>query len=118
MKAFKVFVILTGLILTPLVFNSCLSDDDDYSLGKFWISIATVEPLDNNTYSLILDDGTKLWPAAGLALGTAALETVTRSAAASPALGQISWTIRKSSPKGRKLWRAWWPQNDVSQSKS
>ena len=64
MKAFKVFVIITGLILTPLVFNSCLSDDDDYSLGKFWISIATVEPLDNNTYSLILDDGTKLWPAA------------------------------------------------------
>ena len=28
MKAFKVFVILTGLILTPLVFNSCLSDDE------------------------------------------------------------------------------------------
>ncbi|MDD3358401.1 MAG: NigD-like protein [Parabacteroides sp.] len=64
MKPFKVFAIATGLILSTLVFNSCLSDDDDYSLGNYWISIATVEPLTDNNYSLILDDGTKLWPAA------------------------------------------------------
>jgi len=64
MKPFKVFAIATGLLFSLLVFNSCLSDDDDYSLGNYWISIATVEPLTDNNYSLILDDGTKLWPAA------------------------------------------------------
>lgn len=64
MKPFKVFAIAAGLLLSTLVFNSCLDDDDDYSLGNYWIAIATVEPLDDNTYSLLLDDGTTLWPAA------------------------------------------------------
>ena len=39
-------------------------DDDGYSLDKAWYSIATVNPLSDNAYSLTLDNGTTLWPAA------------------------------------------------------
>lgn len=40
------------------------SDSDGYSLGDFRISIATVVPEGEMTYSLLLDNGNKLWPAA------------------------------------------------------
>lgn len=60
----KALVILLGLF-TIFTFNSC-SDDDGYSLDKFIVNLATVNPIDieQGTYSLTLDDGTTLWPAA------------------------------------------------------
>lgn len=64
MKIIKTtLIILFGLFIT-FTFNSC--SDDDYSLDKFIVSLATVNPIDieQGTYSLTLDNGTTLWPAA------------------------------------------------------
>lgn len=56
-------------MLTSLTFYSCL-DDDGYSLGKFWIDIATVESKPGSSQSYFkLDDGTTLWPASGYYIG-------------------------------------------------
>ncbi len=59
--------ILSTIILAMFVaigFQSC-DDNDGYSLGDFWVDIATVETDDNSSaYWFILDDGTTLWPAA------------------------------------------------------
>lgn len=64
MKTFKLFLMIIGLGLSSVLFNSCLSDDDGYSLGDFWIDLVTVVPIDDTTYYLRMDDGTTLWPAA------------------------------------------------------
>lgn len=45
-----------------LLLSSC--DDSAHSLGEFRINIATAVPEGENTYSLLLDNGTRLWPAA------------------------------------------------------
>lgn len=53
-------ILLVGILLiTP----SC--DDNSRSLGNFRINIATVIPEGENAYSLLLDNGKRLWPAAG-----------------------------------------------------
>jgi hypothetical protein len=63
MKKMKLILVSAGLVIAALALNSC--DDDGYSLDKVWYSIATINPLsDTNAYSLTLDDGTTLWPAA------------------------------------------------------
>lgn len=58
--------ILTLLISTISVatFTSC--DNDGYSLDNFTLSLATVNPINDNSnsYYLTLDDGSTLWPAA------------------------------------------------------
>jgi len=49
------------LLLPIFIFASC-DDDDDYSLDKFWVSLATVENPDNEPYFFLhLDDGSVLW---------------------------------------------------------
>jgi len=48
-----------GVLLVSL---SC--DDKSRSLGNFGIDIATVIPEGDNAYSLLLDNGKRLWPAA------------------------------------------------------
>ncbi|MDR0843643.1 MAG: NigD-like protein [Tannerella sp.] len=64
MKKIKLFALSIGVAIAACVFNSC--DDDGYSLGDRWYSIATVNPLDSTSRSfyLTLDNGTTLWPAA------------------------------------------------------
>ena len=52
------------LLIIILSSSFACSDNDGYSLGKFRISIATAIPEGTTAYSLLLDDGTKLWPAA------------------------------------------------------
>ena len=52
-------IIFTGILLTNI---GC--DDNSKSLGNFGIDIATVVPEGNNSYSLQLDNGKRLWPAA------------------------------------------------------
>ncbi|MDI9522498.1 MAG: NigD-like protein [Bacteroidota bacterium] len=51
--------LLMGVLLVSL---SC--DDKSRSLGNFGIDIATVIPEGDNAYSLLLDNGKRLWPAA------------------------------------------------------
>lgn len=58
------FIAVLTMFIT-FSFTSC-EDDDGYSLGKFVISLATVNPIDDSagTYYLTMDNGTTLWPAA------------------------------------------------------
>lgn len=62
MKKLKLVLLTVGIFCTSLLFHSCL-DDDGYSLGKFWVAVATVESLDDYSHYFRLDDGTTLWPA-------------------------------------------------------
>jgi len=58
----KIFALI---ICTIVAFTACDDDDDGYSLGDFWIDIATVENPDNNTaFYFLLDDNTRMWTAA------------------------------------------------------
>jgi hypothetical protein len=66
MKTLRIFFTFMGLTLMPLTFNSCLSDDNGYSLEDMWMSIATARPLGSDSFYLTLDDSTTLWPAAPL----------------------------------------------------
>ncbi|MDR2809545.1 MAG: NigD-like protein [Tannerellaceae bacterium] len=66
MKTLKIFFACVGLTLTTFTFNSCMNDDNSYSLGDMWMSIATARPLSDNTFYITLDDSTTLWPAAPL----------------------------------------------------
>lgn len=56
------------LIFTFLICIGCCAfscdDREGYSLGDFRIAIATVIPEGENPYSLLLDNGQRLWPAA------------------------------------------------------
>jgi len=59
----KTFLTRSIFSIGILVFLlSC--DDNSHSLGEFRINIATVVPEGENAYSLLLDNGTRLWPAA------------------------------------------------------
>ncbi len=58
--------ILSYVILLIVILSSSFACDnsDNYTLGDFRISIATVIPESKTSYSLLLDNGDKLWPAA------------------------------------------------------
>jgi hypothetical protein len=60
----KTMKFLSGAVLILTVcFSSCR--DNGYSLGKVWISIATVQnPENNNYFFFTLDDGTRMWTSA------------------------------------------------------
>lgn len=64
MKILKYILALLLTISTISSFTSC--SDDGYSLDKFNVALATVNPIvgDSKAYYLTLDDGTTLWPAA------------------------------------------------------
>ena len=61
MKKKNVFIVAT-LFLGALLMSSC--DNSGHSLNSFRIDIATVQPAGANAYSLLLDNGKHLWPAA------------------------------------------------------
>ncbi|MDR1676381.1 MAG: NigD-like protein [Tannerella sp.] len=64
MKTVKLIFACASVLAASCVCNSCM-DDDGYSLGNVWYSMATVVPSDDSpTYYLRLDHGTTLWPAA------------------------------------------------------
>ena len=52
-----------GIIFLLLALVSC-NKKDEYSLGTFHIGIATIKVESENSYSILLDNGDKLWPAA------------------------------------------------------
>lgn len=60
----KKFNSIYGILLIGILLISISCDDNSRSLGSFGIDIATVIPEDGNAYSLLLDNGKKLWPAA------------------------------------------------------
>lgn len=60
MKANKLVAQATLLVIILSSVVAC-DDSNGYSLGDFRISIATVVPEGPTTYSLILDNGDKLW---------------------------------------------------------
>lgn len=64
MRTKKLITYVTLLIVALSIFVAC-SDSDNYSLNDFRISIATVVSEGDHSYSLLLDNGIKLWPAAG-----------------------------------------------------
>lgn len=56
---------ILGIFLLGLIYVLFSCDDNNkYSLGDFRINIATVEPVGDNAYALVLDNGDRLWPAA------------------------------------------------------
>lgn len=57
----KLLWILMLFFLVP--FSGC-NDDDGYSLGKYWISTATIEMTGTNSYLIVTDNGDKLFPSA------------------------------------------------------
>ncbi|QRX62820.1 NigD-like N-terminal domain-containing protein [Dysgonomonadaceae bacterium zrk40] len=59
-KTLLTFTLVSAGILLAMV--SC--DDNSHSLGSFGIDIATVNPEGEDAYSLLLDNGKRLWPAA------------------------------------------------------
>lgn len=61
-KYIKLFSVLILSSILALGYISC--SDDDYSLDKYWVSIATVNKIGDNTYDFTLDNGDKLWIAA------------------------------------------------------
>jgi len=63
MKKIGLLKVMFLMALTATLFNAC-DDGNGYSLDDAWYSIATVNPLGEYSYSLTLDDGTTLWPAA------------------------------------------------------
>lgn len=59
---FLLMSLCAAMIMAAAV--SCNKDDNGYSLGRVWRSVATVDPVGRGgTYSLTLDDGSRLWPA-------------------------------------------------------
>lgn len=52
-----------SFLIAILTLISC-NNKDEHSLGAFHIDIATVVPIGENTYSVLLDNGKRLWPAA------------------------------------------------------
>lgn len=57
--------LLTFAIVSAGIFLAMIScDDNSHSLGSFGIDIATVNPEGEDAYSLLLDNGKRLWPAA------------------------------------------------------
>lgn len=58
----KLFIFNLAIVVILLINNGC--DDNSRSLGNFGIDIATIILEGENTYSLKLDDGKRLWPAA------------------------------------------------------
>lgn len=63
MRLMKCILLGFWIASAVFVFNSC-SDDEGYSLDKVWYSIATIHPMENNSYWLSLDNGISLWPVA------------------------------------------------------
>ena len=62
MKSLKILITTLSIAAASLAITSC--NNDGYSLGDFALDFATINPGVGNAYSLTLDDGTTLWPAA------------------------------------------------------
>lgn len=57
----KVKTLIIILLSATFSFISC-SNDDEYSLGKFWLEVGTIEKTSDQDYKIILDKGPVLFP--------------------------------------------------------
>lgn len=60
--------VLTICISVGILLGYISCDDNSNALGNFGIDLATVIPEGENAYSLLLDNGKRLWPAASAVL--------------------------------------------------
>lgn len=60
----KTYWLIIGFFIFMFCFAFSCNENDSYSLGDFRIAIATVVSEGENPYSLLLDNGQRLWPAA------------------------------------------------------
>lgn len=63
MKTKKILPYTAFLLLVLSSSFACIDNNEGYSINDFRISIATVIPEGEISYSLLLDNGDKLWPA-------------------------------------------------------
>ncbi len=66
----KKTLLILGIFSVGIFLANISCDDNSKSLGNFGIDIATVVPEGENAYSLLLDNGKRLWPAASAVLYT------------------------------------------------
>ncbi|MFA8436108.1 MAG: NigD-like protein [Marinifilaceae bacterium] len=59
----KKCILLWMVVLTAMGFTACESNDDDYSLGKYWLSYGVIEG-EEDSFHLKLDNGEILFPSA------------------------------------------------------
>ncbi len=57
-----IFGLLAGV---AVLMSSCLDDDDDYSLGKFWVQLGIIDKQGPESFTVTLDDGSVIFPVAG-----------------------------------------------------
>jgi len=65
MKTLYLILIIGSL---SLFFSGCNNDDDDYSLGDFWITIGNIEG-DKDNFVVVTDGGERLFPSANAVPG-------------------------------------------------
>jgi hypothetical protein len=53
------------LVIMSVVATSCQKDDDNYSLGKFWVGFGVVDKTGSESITIQMDDGSVLFPVAG-----------------------------------------------------
>lgn len=62
MKMIKALITSTAILAASALFTSC--ENDGYSLNNYGVTIATINPINENSYSLTMDGGTTLLPVA------------------------------------------------------
>lgn len=60
----KTRIILIFAIMAILA-TSCQKDDDSYSLGRYWVGFGIVEKSGPESFKIVLDNGSVLYPIAG-----------------------------------------------------
>jgi hypothetical protein len=60
----RTLMIWTFAILA-LIATSCQKDDDSYSLGKYWVGFGIVEKSGPDSFTIVMDNGSVLFPVAG-----------------------------------------------------
>lgn len=62
MKSIKALIASTVILATTALFTSC--ENDGNSLNSYGVTIATINPINENSYSVTMDGGTTLLPIA------------------------------------------------------
>lgn len=56
--------------IMALIATSCQKDDDSYSLGKYWVGFGIVEKTGPDSFTIVMDNGSVLFPVAGMVYGS------------------------------------------------
>jgi hypothetical protein len=58
-------ILIWTIAVVALIATSCQEDDDSYSLGKYWIGFGIVDKTGTDSFTIVMDDGSVLFPVAG-----------------------------------------------------